>query len=103
MVFLLVCLFLVNFFSGRGGLGAGGEGGPGAGGAGGGGLGTEPDTGEAGEANLSCCCFNTADSKSGLTTDNWQIGELTPIAKVPMVLLVTTQTTDLPSKHSEMA
>ena len=36
----------------------------------GGGLGPGQDTGEAGEANLSCCCFNTADSKSGRTTDN---------------------------------
>ena len=77
--------------------------GTGGGGAGRGGRGAGLDTEVAGEANLSCCCFNTADSKSGLTTESWQIGEFAPTDRVPIVRLVTTQITDLPSRQREMA
>ena len=60
-------------------------------------------TEEAGEASLSCCCLNTADLKSGRTTDKSHIGEFSLTVNGPIVLFVTTQITDLPSMHREIA
>ena len=107
---LFVCFsfffFFLNCFSGGGRRGRRG-GGPGVGGGGGGGRGGRgsgrEDTEDSGEASLSCCCLSTANSKSGLTQDSSPMGEFSLTVRGPIVLLVITHTTDLPSIQREIA